>query len=164
MAKAIYAGSFDPPTKGHEWVMVAGARLFDELVVAVGINYRKKGFFTVQERLEMLRATLHGYANIRVTSFENEYLVDYAKLMGAKYMIRGIRNSKDYEYEHSMHQINRGIDRDIETVYLIPPDELANISSSSVRDLIGPKGWRRVVKNYVPDAVYAELLKKFADK
>jgi pantetheine-phosphate adenylyltransferase len=161
MRKAVYAGSFDPPTNGHLWMIEKGAEMFDELVLAVGINPKKKGMFTVEERLEMLKAIQKGHRNVRLASFENEFLVRYARSIGAKYILRGIRSYKDYEYEDGIRQVNEDIDRDVLTVFLMPPSEVANISSSLVKSMVGPRGWENEVKRYVPDYVYKELLKKF---
>ena len=109
----VYAGSFDPPTVGHLWMIEEGVRLFDELIVAVGVNPDKKYTFTVEARLEMLRDSTKKFRNVRVTSFSNRYLIHYAQSIGASHILRGIRTESDYEYERSMRNINGDLDAKI---------------------------------------------------
>jgi pantetheine-phosphate adenylyltransferase len=153
----VYAGSFDPPTLGHLWMIEQGVRLFDRLTVAVGVNPDKKYTFSVEERLEMLRDSVKQFRNLTVTSFSNRYLIHYAQSVGAAYILRGIRSESDYEFERTMRNINGDIDSNICTVFLMPPRGIAEISSSMVRGLIGPVGWQKIVRKYVPDSVYAKL-------
>jgi pantetheine-phosphate adenylyltransferase len=136
-----------------------GVALFDQLVVAVGINPEKRYTFSLEDRLTMLRDSLHGFPNLRVTSFSNLYLIDYAQEVGATHILRGIRSESDYEYERTMRNINGDLDPGICTVFLMPPRDIAEVSSSMIKGLIGPKGWRRVVRKYVPDPVYQHILK-----
>ncbi len=164
MMKGIYAGSFDPPTNGHLWVIRRGAEMFDTLVVAVGVNPHKQGMFTVQERERMLKQVLAGNPNIEVTSFENKFLVHFAESIGARYILRGIRSTADYQIERSTVQVNMDINPNISTVFLIPPAEIAKISSGLVKGLVGPEGWEDVVRGYVPKEVYTELLRKSQGK
>jgi len=161
MKKGVYAGSFDPPTNGHLWMIEQGARLFDELVVAVGINPDKRYAFSVDERIEMLKEITKPYSNIIVDSFEKKFLVDYAKLVGANYILRGIRSERDYTNERDMRYINSDLNPEIITIFLIPPREIAEVSSSSVKGLVGPDGWEEIIKKYVPKPVYKKFLKKF---
>lgn len=155
---AVYAGSFDPPTTGHTWMIERGAELFDRLVVAVGVNPGKKPLFDVPARLEMLRAAVAPLPNVSVASFENRYLIDYAKSAGAAYILRGIRGESDYEYERAMRNINGDLAPGVTTVFLMPPREIAEVSSSLVKSLIGPAGWQDVVRKYVSPAVHARLV------
>jgi len=154
----VYAGSFDPPTNGHLWMIEQGTALFDEMVVAIGVNPDKRYTFSLSERLEMLRQVTVEMSNVRVASFENKFLVDYAKEAGAQYVLRGIRNGADYFNEHSMRNINADLKKEVTTVFLMPPREIAEISSSLVKGLIGPQGWREVVRKYVPAPVYRAIL------
>jgi pantetheine-phosphate adenylyltransferase len=154
----VYAGSFDPPTIGHLWMIEEGVRLFDELIVAVGVNPDKKYTFTLEARLEMLRDSTRKFRNVRVTSFSNRYLIHYAQSIGASHILRGIRTESDYEYERSMRNINGDLDAKICTIFLMPPRGIAEVSSSMVRGLIGPTGWKRIVRKYLSDAVYERLL------
>jgi len=163
----IYAGSFDPVTNGHFWMIRNGLNLFDRLIVAVGVNPTKKSMFTVEERMEMLRdyqwfPVTELYANrFTVMSFENKYLVEFAKEVGANYILRGIRNSTDAEFERGMRNINQDLAPDIQTVFLMPPRDLAEVSSSLVKGLVGPDGWKLVVSNYVNPMVLDMLEKKY---
>ncbi len=154
----VYAGSFDPPTIGHLWMIEEGVRLFDELIVVVGVNPDKKYTFTVEARLEMLRDSTRKFRNVKVTSFSNRYLIHYAQSIGASHILRGIRTESDYEYERSMRNINGDLDAKICTIFLMPPRGIAEVSSSMVRGLIGPVGWKRIVRKYLSDPVYQKLL------
>ncbi len=136
-----------------------GVALFDELVVAIGINPDKRYTFTLEDRLVMLREASRRFRNLSVTSFSNSYLIDYAREIGATHILRGIRSGGDYEYERTMRNINGDLDPAICTVFLMPPRPIAEVSSSMVKGLIGPKGWRRVVRKYVPEPVYHHILK-----
>lgn len=161
MAKSVYAGSFDPITNGHLWMIEQGSRLFNEFVVAIGIHPDKKCAFSLDERIEMLKNTTKDIANIKIDSFENQFLVNYANSVGAQYILRGIRNVDDYEYEHGMRNINSDLVPEITTIFLMPPRELVEISSSFVKGLIGPDGWENIVKKYVPEYVYKKFLEKY---
>ena len=130
MKKAIYAGSFDPPTNGHLWMIEQGARLFGELIVAIGVNPDKEYTFSLDERVEVLKNITRKCQNIRIDTFENQFLVDYARSVGAAYILRGIRSESDYEYERAMRNINSDLDPNIVTVFLMPPREIAEINSS----------------------------------
>jgi pantetheine-phosphate adenylyltransferase len=154
---AVYAGSFDPLTVGHLWMIEQGVSLFDRLVVAVGINPEKRYTFALEDRLGMLVDSLKQFRNLSVTSFSNRYLIDYAQTIGATHILRGIRSESDYEYERTMRNINGDLDSTICTVFLMPPRGIAEVSSSMVKGLVGPKGWRRVVRKYVPEPVYRHL-------
>ena len=158
MRRAVYAGSFDPITLGHHWMVERGSHLFDELVVAIGVNPDKEYRFELDERLAMLREATAGMANVRVASFENLFLVHYARQVGASFILRGIRNEQDYGYERGMRYVNAEFDADVQTVFLIPPRELVEVSSSFVKGLVGPAGWEDVVKKYVPEPVYRRFV------
>ena len=136
-----------------------GVALFDRLVVAVGINPDKRYAFPLEDRLAMLRESLKRFRNLSVTSFSNLYLIDYAQKIGATHILRGIRSESDYEYERNMRNINGDLDSGICTVFLMPPRDIAEVSSSMVKGLVGPKGWKRVVRKYVPEPVYRQLIK-----
>jgi len=161
MKKAVYAGSFDPITNGHLWMIEEGAKLFDELVVAIGINPEKSYTFSLDERLRMLRKSIGDRENVTVDCFKNQFLVTYATSIGAHYILRGIRSQADYEFERGMRQINGDLQDEVTTAFLMPPREIAELSSSMVKGLIGPEGWKDIVKRYVPPPVYAELLVRF---
>lgn len=154
---AVYAGSFDPPTNGHLWMIREGLRLFDRLVVAIGNNPSKTYTFTVAERLDLIRASVPSCERLTLAQFDNRYLVDYAKTMDAQFILRGIRSPQDYEYERVMRHINADMAPDIATVFLMPPRDIAELSSSMVESLIGPAGWEETVRRYVPAPVFEAL-------
>ena len=126
MSSVIYAGSFDPPTNGHVWMIEEGARLFQTLTVAIGTNPEKDTTFSTEERIHMLKSITAGISatNVSVEVFDNRYLVDYARSVGANYILRGIRSPADFEYERVMRHINADICPQITTVFLMPPREL----------------------------------------
>jgi pantetheine-phosphate adenylyltransferase len=158
----VYAGSFDPATVGHLWMIEQGVRLFDRLIVAVGVNPEKKYFFPLEERLDMLRESTKHFRNVSVASFSNRYLIHYAQSVEATHILRGIRSESDYEFERTMRNINGDLDAGICTMFLMPPRGIAEVSSSMVRGLLGPLGWQRIVRKYVPGPVYKRLLKSHA--
>lgn len=154
---AIYAGSFDPPTLGHLWMIERAASIFDKLIVAIGTNPKKQCLFTENDRLDMLYLSTQNISNISIRSFSYQFLVKYAKSVGAQTIIRGLRSSKDYEDEAEMCNINTDLDPQITTLFLMPPRELREISSSMVKGLVGPNGWEEVVSNYVSLPVLERL-------
>jgi pantetheine-phosphate adenylyltransferase len=160
--KCVYAGSFDPVTMGHMWMIREGAKLFDELIVAVGVNPAKKYTFSIEERLDFLRECAKGIGNVRIASFENQFLVHFAASIGAHYILRGIRSVRDYEFEAGMRHVNSDLSPKITTVFLIPPRGISEISSSFVKGLVGPAGWERVVKQYLPSPVYERFVSRVA--
>jgi pantetheine-phosphate adenylyltransferase len=160
-AMAVYAGSFDPLTVGHLWMIEQGVELFDRLVVAIGINPKKKCTFTLEERLGMVRQSTQQYQNLQVASFGDQFLIAYAQSMGATFILRGIRSESDYEFERVMRNINGDLNPEITTVFLMPPRVIAEVSSSMVKGLIGPEGWEEIVRQYVPKPVCAKLWEVF---
>jgi pantetheine-phosphate adenylyltransferase len=158
--RAVYAGSFDPLTRGHIWMIEQAAGIFHELVVAVGVNADKKAAFTLEERLEMLRRSTRRFANVRIASFANMFLVRFAESVKADCVVRGIRNSSDYEFERSMRQTNEDLGPGVLTVFMMPPRGISELSSSLVKGLIGPEGWEDAIAAYVPGAVYDRLLEQ----
>ncbi|MDP6037652.1 MAG: pantetheine-phosphate adenylyltransferase [Candidatus Latescibacteria bacterium] len=161
MKKAVYAASFDPVTNGHLWLIKQAAGLFDELIVAIGINPDKTYTFSFDERIELLKETTSHIENALVASFENQFLVNYARSVQAEYIIRGIRTQTDYEFERRMRYINSDLDDSVATIFLMPPREIAEISSSFIKGLIGPTDWQNVVKRYVPEPVFKKFLERF---
>ena len=157
MKKAVYAGSFDPPTNGHLWMIQRGLEIFDTLVVAVGSNPSKNYTFSIPDRLSLLQESVPSCERLVFDHFDNRYLVDYAQSIGAEYILRGIRSAADYEYERVMRAINGDLKPDIQTVFLMPPREIAEVSSSMIKGLIGPVGWENTVRRYVPAPVFEKL-------
>jgi pantetheine-phosphate adenylyltransferase len=160
MQTAVYAGSFDPPTNGHLWMISQGLALFDRLVVAIGQNPSKNYVFSTEERLNLLRSSIPSCERLTITHFDNRYLVDYAEEVGAGFILRGIRSPGDYEYERVMRHINSDMAPDINTVFLMPPREMAELSSSMVMGMVGPEGWGKTVRRYVPSPVFDALVTK----
>src|SRR5690606_1995577 len=109
-------------------------------------------------RMIMLRESTKQFGNVSVESFSNLYLIHYAQSIGATHILRGIRSASDYEFERTMRNINGDLDPEICTVFLMPPRGIAEVSSSMVRGLIGPDGWKKIVRKYVPSPVYKRLL------
>ena len=160
MKKCVYAGSFDPLTNGHLWMIREGAKLFDELVVAIGVNPAKRTAFSLDDRLEMLEKSLSDIPNVQITSFTAYFLSDYARTIAADYILRGIRGESDYEYERGMRYINEELNSHLTSVFLIPPKAFIETSSSMVKGLIGPVGWENVINRYVPRPVYEAILQQ----
>lgn len=155
---AVYAGSFDPPTSGHAWMIERSASLFSRVVVAVARNPEKSYTFPVEDRIRWLRRMTAGYANVEVDRIEHQFLAHFAKARGANYVVRGIRNEADYAYERAMRYVNEDLGPGLTTVFLIPPRELCEVSSGFVKGLVGPEGWQDAVRRYLPAEVYADLV------
>lgn len=154
---AVYAGSFDPPTNGHVWMIQQGARLFDKLIVAAARNPEKGYTYELDTRLRWLNEICAPYDNVQVASLENEFLAHYASRVDARFIIRGIRNEADYQYERGMRYVNSDLNEGLTTAFLMPPRELCEISSSFVKGMIGPEGWEPVVERYLPPCVFKDL-------
>lgn len=158
---AIYAGSFDPPTNGHLWMIRQGAAMFDELVVALATNPEKKSFLSMEERYGALKAICADLpSNVRVATVRHGFLVDFAREAGAAYLLRGIRNTVDFEYEKPMARINSRMEPGVQSVFLMPPSELEEVSSSFVRGFVGVPGWQRWVQACVPPCVFSLIQSK----
>jgi len=149
----IYPGSFDPITNGHLDLIERGARLVDQLVVAILQNERKKPLFSVEERMEMLCEVVRPFENVVVDCF-NGLLVDFASRRGARVILRGIRAVSDYEYELQMALMNRRLRPEIETVFLMAGEAFSFLSSQMVKEVIGLGG---DVTGLVPPLVEARL-------
>jgi pantetheine-phosphate adenylyltransferase len=133
-AMAIYPGSFDPVTNGHLDLIERGAQIFETLVVAVARNLEKEPLFAVKERVEMLEAVTYEWKNVEVDVFDG-LLMNYAKAKGARVVMRGIRAISDYEYELQMALMNRKIEPDIETVFMMPAEAFSYLSSRLVKEI-----------------------------
>ena len=158
----IFAGSFDPPTNGHLWMIQRGAEMFDELVVVLAVNPDKRGLFSLEKRQELMASLLAVLpSHVRLATVERGFLVDFAREVGAGFLLRGIRNTQDFEYEKSMARMNARMESDIRTVFLMPPGELEEISSSMVKGFIGVDGWQRWVRSCVPPCVFDAIVQQF---
>jgi pantetheine-phosphate adenylyltransferase len=157
VATAVYAGSFDPITRGHEDLIRRSCEFVDHLVVAVAINSAKKALFSVEERVELIRLSTSDQKFVEVTSFEG-LLVDFAKKVGASLNIRGLRAVSDFEYEFQMALMNRQLHPSLETVFLVPAVDLTYLSSSLVREVARYGG---DVSALVHPAVAAALVRRY---
>ncbi len=131
---AIYAGSFDPITRGHEDLMHRSLEYVDRLIVAVATNSSKQPLFSIDERVSLIRAALEGEPRIEVHSFDG-LLVDFAREVGASLLIRGLRAVSDFEYEYQMALMNRHLSPRLETVFMVPSLDTTYISASLVREV-----------------------------
>ncbi len=131
---AIYPGSFDPVTNGHLDLLARGSKLFDRLIVAVLRNSAKNPLFSVVERVEMLREGAMPYPNVEVATFDG-LLVDFARERGAHAVLRGIRAISDYEYELQMAHMNRRLNPDVETIFLMPDAQYSYVSSRLIKEV-----------------------------
>ena len=154
---AIYPGSFDPPTNGHIDIIERGLKLFDTIIVAILINPAKKSLFTVEERVGLLNESLKGHSNIEVASYSG-LLVDYAAQRNAQALLRGMRAVSDFEYEFQLALMNRSLNREIQTVFLMTGLRWIYISSSIVKEaaLFGGD-----VESMVPPIVNQKLKEKY---
>lgn len=155
---AVYPGSFDPITNGHIDIITRGLRMFDELIILVAYNPNKSSLFSVEERMDLVRACLAGN-NIRVDC-SSGLLVDYVRSKGANVILRGLRAVSDFEYEFQMALINRRLNRDIETVFLMTGYQWFYTSSNLIKEAAGLGG---SVKGLVPDIVNERLEQMFAN-
>jgi len=134
MRDAVYPGSFDPPTNGHYDIIKRSARLFDRIIVAVAVNPAKKYFFTVDERMTMLKEIVQPFSNIEVDHFDG-LLVDYAVRKGAITIIRGLRALSDFEYEFELALMNRHLNDKVDTIFMMTDEHYSFIRSSLVREV-----------------------------
>ena len=146
---AVFAGTFDPVTMGHVDVVRRAAPLFDEIIIAIGVNTAKKTLFSLEKRTEWLERTFSDLSNIRIKHYEG-LTVNFCESVGAKYLLRGLRNGTDFDYEAHIAQLNKSLDSKIETVFIMTSPEFSFISSTLVRDLVIHNG---DYQPYVPNSV-----------
>ncbi|MDT3670884.1 MAG: pantetheine-phosphate adenylyltransferase [Aromatoleum sp.] len=157
---AIYPGTFDPFTRGHEDLVRRASLLFDKVVVAVAESSGKAPIFTLEERVEIARQVLSPFPNVEVTGF-NGLLMNFLKMRNARLILRGLRAVSDFEYEFQMAGMNRKLFPDVETVFLTPSDEYMFISATMVREIARMGG---DVSKFVQPAVNERLLQKVSLK
>jgi pantetheine-phosphate adenylyltransferase len=157
---ALFAASFDPVTNGHLDLVRRARSVFPELVVAVARNVAKQGTFTADERLEMLRAVIGREPGIRITSFDG-LLVDYAREIGARVLIRGLRAVSDFEYEFEMALMNRKLSPEIETLFMMTSQQFFYVSSSRLKELVR---FGANVEDFVPAGVAEKLKEKLGGR
>jgi len=149
MKIAVFPGSFDPITNGHIDLVRRFSPLFDKIIVAVGVNSAKKGLFTLEQRMSWLEEVFEDDDTIEVGSFTG-LTVNYCKEKGAKYLIRGLRNASDFDYEKTISQLNNIIGDNVETVFFISKPEYSHVSSTIVREIIKGKG---DISTFVPEVI-----------
>jgi pantetheine-phosphate adenylyltransferase len=154
--KALYPGSFDPVTLGHLDLIGRGARLFDRLVVAVADNPRKKAVFSVEERMAMLTRHVKKHRGVEVASFTG-LAVEFAKKNGLGVLLRGVRTASDFEFEYQMALTNRSLEGGVETVFMMPSNEFAFLSSTLIKEVVGAGG---DASRWVPRDVERALAKR----
>jgi len=157
MRCAIYPGSFDPVTNGHLDVVERARKLFDEVIVAVAHNDEKQPLFPLKERLDLLQETVGKISNVRIAQFEG-LLVEFAKVEKAGAVIRGLRAVSDFEFEFQMALMNRKLNADVETIFLMPTEDYTYLSSRIVKEIARLGG---DVSAFVPLGVAAALRRKF---
>jgi len=157
MKRAIYPGSFDPVTNGHFDVVDRARKLFDEVIVAVAQNDEKQPLFSLEERLELLKQTVGRIDKVRIAQFEG-LLVEFARIEKADAVIRGLRAVSDFEFEFQMALMNRKLEGNVETIFLMPKEEYTYLSSRLVKEIARLGG---DVSKFVPGVVAAALGKKF---
>ena len=137
--KALFPGSFDPFTAGHLNILSRALTMFDEVIVAVGINQDKRGFFSMDQRMDIIRQAVAGMKGVSVIKYEN-LTIDTCRELGVRHIVRGVRNMLDFETERSIADMNRRIAPEVETIIIPTAQEFAHISSSAVRDILRHSG------------------------
>ncbi len=146
---AVFPGSFDPFTVGHESLVIRGLNLFDKIIIAVGINSEKHGFMPIEKRIELIKTVFKDSPRVEIKTYTN-LTVDFCKENGATHILRGVRNSGDYEYEHSIAEVNRLMQPEIETVFLLALPEYTSLSSSIAREIIH---YKRDARKFLPQGI-----------
>jgi len=155
--EAIYPGSFDPITNGHVSIIQRALKIFDRLIVVVAVNSSKNPLFTTPERLEMIREATKNYPGVVIETFEG-LLVDYVVKKNIRVIVRGLRAMSDYEYELQMTLMNRKLNRNVETIFMITGLQWFYVSSRLIKEVAAAGG---SLKGLVPDCVCAKLSEKF---
>ena len=146
---AVFPGSFSPFTKGHESVVLRGLSLFDEIIVSLGVNSSKEDYFSAEERLNWINQIFKNYEKVKAMSYEG-LTVDHCHNVGANYILRGLRNGQDFDYEMGIAQMNFSLMSKIETVFIITEPKFSHISSTLVRDVMKNGG---NVNQFLPEGI-----------
>jgi len=154
--KAVYPGSFDPVTNGHVDIIDRASKVFDQLIVAVLENPRKTPLFSIEERVKMLNRIIDRYPNVEVDYYRG-LLIEYSRKRGAKIIIKGLRAISDFEFEFQMALVNRKLDCDVETLFMMTNNKYSYISSSIVKEVASYGG---EIKDLVPREVYPDIMEK----
>ncbi len=150
---AVFPGSFDPITLGHVDLVSRAQPLFDKIIVAVGVNNQKSTLFPLEKRLEWLQDVFKDFPKVEIAFFEG-LTVKFCETQNARYLVRGLRNASDFDYEKTISQLNTIIGKDLETIFLISQPEFSHISSTIVREIIKGRG---NVSPFVPKIISEEL-------
>jgi pantetheine-phosphate adenylyltransferase len=153
---AVYPGSFDPLTNGHVDIIERGAKLFDRIIIAILVNLDKRPLFSANERVEIARETFRAHPNVEADTFDG-LLVDYVRKRGARVIVRGLRAVSDFEYEMQMALMNRRLNGEVETVFMMPAEPYTYVSSRLVKEVVALGG---SVHGLVPPGVEARLRDK----
>lgn len=149
MKRAVFPGSFDPITLGHFDIVKRALPLFDELIVAVGKNANKNYMFPLEKRVQWIKDSFSNEAKVKVDAYDG-LTVNYCRKVGAQFILRGLRNPADFEFEKAVAQTNRKLENEVETIFLLTASGLSSISSSIVRDVINNEG---DYTQFVPKAI-----------
>ncbi len=149
MKRAIFPGSFDPFTIGHESIVLRALDIFDEIIIAIGYNTTKSGFFTVENRQKIINKIFEENSRIKVTSY-SKLTVDFCKEKNVNFILRGLRTASDFEYERAIAQMNHFLSDNIETVFLLTEAEHTPISSTILREILKHKG---DVSQFIPKGI-----------
>jgi pantetheine-phosphate adenylyltransferase len=160
--KAVYTGTFDPPTLGHLDVIRRGRVLFDELVIGVGVNPNKRMLFPVEDRVELVRRIIAPFPNVSVQPFD-DLAVQFVRRIGARIILRGVRSLSDMEYEFSMTLTNQRLDPEIETVFLMADGEYSHVSSSLIKQ-VALYGGAEAVGRFVPAELIAPIMARVREQ
>jgi pantetheine-phosphate adenylyltransferase len=155
---AVYPGSFDPITNGHLDILSRGLELFDKVIVAIAYNIEKKALFTVEERKDLIRKSVDNDGHVLVDSFEG-LLVDYVKRVNSRFVIRGLRAMSDFEYEFQMASMNRTLNKEMDTIFMMTSKDYFFISSRTIKEVAGFGG---CVTGLVPGVVEVKLKERFS--
>ena len=149
MKQVVFPGSFDPFTVGHEALVNRALLLFDKLTIAVGYNVAKSGFFSLEARMAMIQKTFANNPNVEVDSYQG-LTIDYCKKKGVSFLVRGLRTSADFEFERTVGQVNKAMNNEVETIFMLTAPEHSFISSTVIRDILAHKG---DASAFVPSAI-----------
>ena len=146
---AIFPGSFSPFSVGHQSVVEKALPLFDKIIISIGINSEKDQYFSIQDRMQWIESVYENNAKIEIKSYKG-LTVDFCRKESANFILRGLRDSHDFKFEKNIAQMNKGLNPDIETIFIITPPEVSHISSTIIRDIIKNGG---DVSKFIPKQI-----------